>query len=191
MNNSPTTLNHFFLFNAQNLAQEKLASLESSEMITALRESLSQKARGITWPVAFDNILQGIKELLDVRLEDILVAAWNTTRELAKYHDPEKYAPNETVLVHLVEHTINSQLHPALEVLINDIVVEKIDFIIKLALSFQGIILKIKEGKIKEIMPGSCKGKGKLSLGNFDLIEEETKTFILPRSINLGEGIPI
>lgn len=191
MNDSPITLNHFFLFDAQNLGQDKLAGLEASEMIAGLRSSLSQKAGGITWPVACDNILQGIKELLGVKLEDILAGAWEKTRELAKYRDPEKYRPEEIILVHLVEHTINSELHPMLEVVINDLVVEKIELSIKLALSFKGIILKIQAGKIKEILPGSCKGKGNLAWGKFVLLEEETKTFTLPQSIDLGEGIPV
>ena len=191
MNNAPITLNHFFLFDPQYLAQNKLSGLESSEEIVALRNNLSQKARGISWSAAFGDIFQGIKELLDVKLEDILVEAWKKTQELSKYRDPEKYRPNEIVLVHLVEHTINSELRPTLEVVVNNLVVEKIEFIIKLALSFKGIILKIKSGKIKEILPGSCKGKGNLAWGKFVLLEEETKSFTLPQSIKLGEGIPI
>jgi len=190
MNSSPT-LNHFFLFDVQNLTQEKLANIESSGEIAALREILSQKAREIPWPLAFGDILRGIKELLDVKLQDILVGAWEKTQELLIYRDPEKYPPNDTILVHLVEHTINSELHPTLEVVVNELVVGKIKFIINLALNLKGVILKIKGGKIKEILPGSCKGKGSLAWEKFVLLEEETKTFILPQSLKLGEGIPI
>jgi hypothetical protein len=191
MNNAPITLNHFFRFDAQNLPQDRLSGLESSEEIASLRNNLSQKARGISWSVALGDILQGIKELLDVKLEEILAEAWKKTQELSKYRDPGKYRPNETVLVHLVEHTINSEHHPKLEIVVNNLVVEKIEFIIRLALSFKGVVLKIRNGKIREILPGSCHGKGYLAWGKFVLLEEETKSFALPRSINLGEGIPI
>jgi len=191
MNDSPITLKDFFLFDTRNLAQDRLSDIEVSGEFVTLRNNLAQKTRGITWPLAFGDILQGIEEVLKVKLEDILVGAWKKTRELRKYRDPEKYPPTETVLLHLVEHTINSELHPALEVVVNDLAVEKIQLIIKLALNFNGIILKIKGGKIIEILPGSCKGTGNLSWGKFVLLEEQTKTFTLPQSIKLGEGIPI
>ena len=55
----------------------------------------------------------------------------------------------------------------------------------------EGIILKIQEGKIKEITTGTCKGKGTVECENILILERKTRPFCLPGSVSLGEGIPI
>jgi hypothetical protein len=120
-----------------------------------------------------------------------MVKAWNKYRELLKYTDKEKYPPDVSVLVPLAEHTIKSEHKPYIEILINDKSVGKIDFNINISLTLKGIILKIRDGKIKEIQTGSCKGKGTIKCEDLVILEKETESFSLPGSINLGEGIPI
>jgi hypothetical protein len=51
-------------------------------------------------------------------------------------------------------------------------------------------VLKIKDGKIKEISV-SCNGKVTPACGEVILLKQETKTVALPTTISLGEGIPI
>ena len=192
MNNHPFTLNQFFSYQGkESLSQDGLLGLDSSEQITALREHLLKKVKRLSWTGAFDEIINKIEDLLDVRLEDILMGAWNKYRDLLKYCDQEKYPPNETILVHLVEHPIISEHNPYLAVLVNDVEVARVEFTINLALYVKGAVLKIKGGKIMEILPGECQGKGTLACGKFVLLKQETKSFAMPYSIKLGDGVPI
>jgi len=191
MSNSQITLSQFFSFKGKKLSQDQLSAIESGEELSSLKERISEKAKEIKWPVVFGEIMKKLEDLLNVNIPDIMVAAWSKYRTIREYLDSEKYPPDETLLVPLAGHTIRSEHHPYVEILINDEPVGKINFNINLALVLEGITLKIKGGKIREILTGSCKGKGTIKCENFIILEKETESFSLPGSINLGEGIAI
>jgi hypothetical protein len=173
------------------LSETSLSVLESKKNISLLKEKISKKSSGIRWPVAFSEITKKIEDLLDISVTDIMVSAWNKYRELQKYADSKQYSPDETFLVPLAEHTIKSEHHPYMEVLVNEKTIGKINFDICISLSLKGLILKIKGGRIREILTGSCKGKGSIKCENYLLMEKKTRDIPLPGSINLGEGVPI
>ena len=191
MNKSPITLNQIFSFKGTELSQNRLSAIESNEKISSLKEVFSKEAKGIRWPVAFNEIIKKIEDLLNIGIPDIMVMAWNKYKILLKYSDRKKYSPDETFLVPLAEHTIKSEHHPCIEILINDKMVGKIGFDINISLKLEGIILKIQDGKIKEILTGSCKGKGTINHGDFVMFEKSLEPIQLSGSIDLGEGIPI
>lgn len=192
MNNLPVTLKQFFAFPEGGLPKDIEARLKVSNNTAPVREALAQQARGLSWGITWSKIIGSMDELLNISLEDILVGACKKYIELRKYRDTERYPPYETYLVHLVKHTIKSEHHPYLSVMINGVEIpQKIEFTISLALTIEGAVLKIKDLKIKEIMPVSCKGEGTLACGEFILLKQETKTVAFPTTITLGEGIPI
>jgi hypothetical protein len=191
MNVAPLTLTQFFPLQNDELRSDRLSTLESSGQVSAVKEAAEKQAKGVGWSVIQDQIFEKLKDLLDVGIPDILVSAWNRYRILLKYLDREKYPPNESFLVPLAEHCITSEHHPFVEILVNDQPVGKIGFDIKVALTLEGIILKIQDGKIKEIFTGTCKGKGTISCDNIVILEEKTESVPLPGSIDLGQGIPI
>lgn len=189
MSNPQITLNQFFSLE-KDLWQKRLSMIESSEKISLLKESVLQEAR-VKWPLAFDTIAEKITDILNIGIPDIMVMAWNKYKILLKYLDKQKYPPSETFLVPLAEHTIKSEHRPYIEILINDKPVGKIEFNIAISLALKGIILKIQDGKIKEVITGTCKGKGTIRCENLVILEKETESISLPGSINLGEGMPI
>ncbi len=186
MDSSEITLHQFFA-----LKEDALSTIESSKGMEALKEKIQKESTAIKWPVALNEITKKVGDLLNISVIDIMVKAWNKYRELLKYTDKEKYPPDVSVLVPLAEHTIKSEHKPYLEILINDKAVSRINFDINISVVLKGMILKIQDGKIKEIKTGSCKGKGNVKLEDFVIMEKETESISLPGSINLGEGIPI
>ncbi len=191
MNQPPITLNHFFSFHGKELPQNSLSGIESNEKISSLKEAFSREAKGIKWSVAFREMIKKIEDLLNIGVPDIMVKAWNKYSLLLKYSDKKKYSPDETFLVPLAEHTIKSEHHPYLEILINNKPVGKMVFDINIALMLEGIILKIQDGKIKEILTGSCKGKGTIKHGDFVIFEKASGPISLPGTLDLGDGLPI
>jgi hypothetical protein len=191
MSNSQVTLSQFFSFHEKEISQDRWAVVEASERMSSLKEKVSEEAKGIRWPMAFKEISTKVGDLLNINLADIMVGAWKKSREILEYLHREKYSPDETLLVPLAEHTIQSEHHPYIEILIQDKPVGKIEFSINLALTLKGMVLKIKGGKIMEILTGSCQGKGAIKCENFVILERKTESFALPGSINLGEGIGI
>ncbi len=189
MNNSQITLDRFFSLDKE-LLRQQLFGVESGEKMSLLKGTVLKSTR-IKWPLAFDNIIDKIGDVLNVSIPDIMVMSWNKYRILLKYLDREKYPATETFLVALTEHTIKSEHRPFIEILISDKPVGKIEFNITVFLMLEGVILKIQDGKIKEIRIGTCKGKGTMSCENQIIFRKETEKISFPVLIGLGEGVPI
>jgi hypothetical protein len=191
MSNSQVTLNQFFFLNAEELSEKELCVVESEGQTESLRKAVSKEVKHIKWPGIFSEIAKKIEELLDIDIPDIMVKAWAKYKTLLKYTDREKYPPDQTVLVPLVEHKIESEHHPHIDIVIDDKPFAKIEFQINIELTLKGMVLKIQDGKIKEVKMGSCEGKGSIKCGESVILEKEMEPFSLPSSIDLGDGIPI
>lgn len=191
MENQILTLNHFFSFHGPGLLRHRLDALESGEKMSALKQKIAREVSGIGWPTAFSEIVNKIGDVLDIRLTDILIAAWQKYREIRKYSDSTAYPPGETFLVPLAEHTVKSAHHPSIDILVDDHPVATVDLEIEIALTLKGALLKISDSRIKGITTGSCTGKGFIKCEGFLIMEKETEPFRLPGTIELGEGIPI
>ena len=191
MNTVPFTLSQFFSLKEKELSPDRLSAIESGEQVSAVKGLVLKQTKGVGWGVIKEEIFKKLGDLLEISIPDILVAAWNKYQILLKYLDREKYPPNESFLVPLAEHCITSEHHPYVEILVNDQPVGKIGFDINVALTLEGIILKIQDGKIKEIFTSTCKGKGTISCDHKVILEKKTESVPLPGTIDLGQGIPI
>ncbi len=189
MNSVQITLRDFFGYGG--LSQGQVSGIESSRSMPALKAALANKAKDITWPAARDEIANQVEGLLDGSVLDVLAFGWNKYQALRKYADRKKYSPDETFLVSLAKHTVRSSYNPYVEVLVDDKSVGRVDFSINVELTLEGVILCIRDGRIKKIRAASCKGKGTVKCEDFVLLEREPAAFTLPASIDLGEGIAI
>jgi hypothetical protein len=165
--------------------------LERSREFSGLRQALAAEAPALAWAGAFDKVAAEIPKLFQVSAADIMVKAWNNFRILFKYLNREHYPPDEVIYLELGEHTVKSEHHPHIEVILNGKTIKKIPFHILLSLTIKEVTLKIQDGKIKEITPVSCEGKGVCKLGEFVLLERKTGPVPFPAKIDLGDGIPI
>jgi hypothetical protein len=191
MNNIPMTLDQIFEFKRENLSRDQLSEFAASERMVSLKERVSRDCRDIKWPGILDEITEKIGDLLDISIPHIMINAWNKARTLDKYLDREKYPRDETVLVPLVEHTIRSVHHPSMEILVNENPVCRIEFDIKVEIAVEGMVLKIRDGRIRGIKTGKCKGKGSIEYEGLSIVQQELKPIALLGSIDLGDGIPI
>jgi hypothetical protein len=60
-----------------------------------------------------------------------------------------------------------------------------------LKLKLKGAMLDIRDGKIIEILTGSCTGSGSIQYAGITILEKKTAPYTLPATLNLGEGITI
>jgi hypothetical protein len=109
--------------------------------------------------------------------------------EIEPYADLKKYG-GEDILAPLKTHTLKSQHHPHLEILLREHEVGRVTFDLDCSLILKGFVLKIRDAKILEILTGSGKGEGMLSLSQVSLWHQELKPVRFPGSISLGQGIP-
>ena len=129
--------------------------------------------------------------VLQTRLRDIAIGAWNTRQEIAKYADASKYPPEAQYRVALVEHPVEWTYRPYVEISIGKLT-KKIELTVVVKLNFKDTALVIQGGKYKALAPGDVSAEGSLSFGDVTLVDSlKSKPLRLPVSIPLGDGIPI
>lgn len=169
--------------------ENRLVQLRSSEQLGELFHLLQVRLAGFAGVGA--DLGRALWDLLDLRISDILFKTWNESGILKKYLDPDKYDPEAEVSVTLSEHKITSEHHPYLDVVLDEVRLARIILDIRLELDLEAAVLKIKDARIHEIRPGSCKAKGRVSYKDLTLLEEESDSLDLPGSLHFEKGIPI
>ncbi len=129
--------------------------------------------------------------LLDIGMGDIILGGWAKYQALREYADPAKHPAEETCLVPLAKHEIKSVHEPYVEIVVNEKAVGRISFRIELALSLEGVLLKVQGGRIWALQAGRCRARGRISCGKTMLVERKTEPFELPGALDLPEGVAI
>ena len=169
----------------------KFSGIEALDPVTSLKTAFLEKAGGIKWSDIFSEVSDAAGRLLDMNIEDILIAAWKKHEEIKRYCDRKKYPSEETILCPLGRHKVKSVHHPYIEIYVNEESIGRMVFDLVLRFDLEGIILKIRDAKIMEIMAGKCKGSGSLKYGEVVLLKKESQKIPIPGNISLGSGIPI
>jgi hypothetical protein len=167
---------------------------ELSERLSAAIGSAQGDAKGWTAPVRrmlVEEAARRFGDMLDIRLTDVIAGAWCKYASLLQYADPQQYPADESVLVPLAEHDIDSKHSPAIEIFVNNTPVLHLTFSVDFVLSLKGAILRIQDARIREIRTGEVKARGAITFGPIVIAERESGAFALPGSMDLGEGIAI
>jgi hypothetical protein len=177
----------------QAMGAAKQQELETSQAAAALKEEVAKKSKLIRWSAVEDVLFEKTVEALDIPLLTFLLPAWKKYREILEFADPEKHPANEVNLVSLVEHTVEVEHHPYLQVTYRGIEIPKakLEFTLTGDLTLEGVILRIQNGKITAIQGGAVKWSGELLLENKSVLKKESKSYALTGSLALGEGIPL
>src|ERR1700687_3704995 len=72
------------------------------------QERINKEVKGIKWTAAMPDLAPKVCELLDIKIPNILVAAWKKAKELQTVLEKSKAKPDEVVYLELTEHSINS-----------------------------------------------------------------------------------
>ena len=159
--------------------------------VVDLRAELAKKSKLIKWDVVSDVLMGRAAEMADIPLAKILLPAWRKYRELEKFADPQAYPPEDTELVSLLEHTVQSEHKSSLAILFKGVTVKLIDFTVATELTLEGIVLQIRGGRVMAIKAGSVKGNASLSMEDQIVLERPFAPVSLPGKIDLGDGVPL
>ena len=154
-------------------------------------KSLFDEVVTVEWHAVSSELEAQLEELLEYDLGTVIVSAWESHRLLAKYADSSAYPPNQTILVPVAQHKIESTHQPYIEIKVDEAAVGRLDFDIRLTLDLEGLVLKVRDGQVREICGGACRGAGTLRCGDVVLKEHTARHFDLPGKIDLGAGIRI
>jgi hypothetical protein len=185
------TLSDAVGFRPRDLSNEEWSRLESGKGVMDLRRPLEEARLPGGWAGLRDKILAEAGGLLDIRLQDVMCWAWKKGRELEAYRDTERYPPDKTFSVPLVEHKITSTHTPRVDIRMNDKKVGSIHFAVTIEIAIKAMTLEIQNARIKKIHAGDCKAKGRFLCEGVLVAERESKPLDLPGTIDLGEGLEI
>ena len=171
--------------------REGIAALESSPSLGGLAGKIAGQTDLMNWPAMLKEIFAKVPDLLKVDVGSVLVGAWMKSEQLRRYADPEKYGPEETILVELARHKISSSHEPHLDILIGETSIGRIDFEFTVTLTLESAILKIRDGKIWTAQTGACQASGELKCEGHSLLKRESEPFALPGTLTLPEPIQI
>ena len=191
MNSLPQTLGTFFGSVSPDEWGQRAAVLRSNPAFARLAGMVAEYGDLMSWPAAFGEIAGKIPELLELDPSKIVLDTWAKGKEFQRYADAEQYPPDETVLVKLTRHVVESSHEPRLEIMANDTLIDTVDFRFSMAITIEGAVLKIRDGKIWEVALGSCTARGELSCEGHSLAKRESEPFELPGEFILPEPMPI
>jgi hypothetical protein len=180
------TLSDILDFRPREISNEEWSRLESIKGVMELRRRLMGPWAGLR-----NNVLAEAGGLLDIRLLDVMRWAWKKGFELEAYRDTERYPPDKTFSVPLVEHKITSTHSPHVDIQMNGEKVGSINFSVTIEIAIKAMTLEIQNARIKKIHAGDCKVGGKFLCEGLLLAGRESKPLNLPGTIDLGEGLKI
>ena len=157
----------------------------------AFQEKVTREIKGVKWISSMPDLAPKICELLDIKIPDVLIAAWKKVEDLRAVLEKSKLTPDETIYLELAQHTINSEHKPSVDVKIKGATVKKIELVIQLGFNLKGFLLKIQNGAIRELQTGQCEAKGTIKYGGLTVAEKKLEPIKLPLSIPIPAELPL
>jgi hypothetical protein len=156
----------------------------------AFQEKVTKEVKGVKWIASMPDLAPKVCELLDIEIPDVLVIAWKKAQDIQRVLADSKKTPDKTVYLDLAEHTIDYQTKPSIDVKVKSATVKKLELPIQLGFKLKGFVLKIQNGRIKEMQSGQCEAKGTIKYGTLTIAEKKLEPVKLPLSIKIPEEIP-
>ena len=169
------TLGNVLFAGAQTFSEQLGAGLDLGTESREIKAALVKAAPGLPLGALVDGVARGVQEMLDIPVTDVLVGAWNRSRDLWAALQTTTESPNATMLVPLLAHTITSEHWPF----------ARLVFPLKLEFRVEGVALRIRQGRISEILGGTIKVKATLKFGDFVLFDKALAPIAIPGALPL------
>jgi len=138
-----------------------------------------------------DAVTASLGAFLDIPFSTLIVGAWVRTRLLEQYCERSMRAPEETFVVSLAQHVVRSKYAPSIELLVNEKAIDSLQFGIEVTLALEGLVLRIRNGRIMELRSGKCEASGTITCAGHPMAERKSRAVALPGVVSLGQGIEI
>lgn len=186
MSEDSLSLRTFILGNPPDAALSQCVASVTAALGTGLFD-----ARDFNWSSLAGEISEKLEQMFDIRLTDILAAAWKDYQALLDCADPSKHTAEETISLPMVDHRIETTLKPCLEIVVGERQPIRLTFEIAGELDLKGVVAKVQDASIRALRIGSCRAKASIKCEGVLLIKRETRELDLPGRIVLEHGIPI
>ena len=133
-------------------------------------------------------IKTAISEVFQINILSVLVGGWNKYKDVSDALEASRKKPKDTILKQLVDHTVKMENHPYIDLYKDEqpVLGGRIQFKSTAALEVKGLLLKIQNGEITQVLTGTCQGSFQLALEDGGVITQvNTEPFDLPGSVNV------
>ena len=132
-----------------------------------------------------------LNKTLDTDVFEMLSQAWQKLKQVRDCANPALHAPHETSVVPLRDIEITSINTPLLHATVGGVKLPDLRLTLELVAKFGAIDLVIQGARIRSLRPGAASAVVKLKYGSIKLAEKATPKWVLPGSVDLGEGLAI
>ena len=115
MSEDSLSLRTFILGDPPNAALSQCVASVTAALGTSLFD-----VRHFDWSSLAGEISEKLEQMFDIRLTDILAAAWKDYQALLDCADPSKHTAEETISLPVVDHRIETTLKPCLEIVVGE-----------------------------------------------------------------------
>src|SRR6516164_7365285 len=186
MSEDSLSLRTFILGDPPNAALSQCVASVTAALGTSLFDG-----RHFDWSSLAGEISEKLEQMFDMRLTDMLAAAWKDYQALLDCADPSKHTAEETINLPMVDHRIETTLKPCLEIVVGERQPIRLTFEIACELELKGLVAKVQDARVHALRIGSCRAKGSVKCEGVLLIKRETRELDLPGRIVLGHAISI
>jgi hypothetical protein len=174
------TLGNVLLAGATKVSDRLGASLEHGPEANQIKAALAKAAPGLPLGVLLDGIGKAVQDALDVPVADLLIGAWQRARDLRAALETTRESDSATVLVPLLAHAISSEHRPYVDVVVEGVPLARLVFPVKVEFRLEGVVVRVRQGRIAEILAGTVKVKGTVKFGDFVLFEKALAPISIP-----------
>ena len=158
-------------------------------------DAIVKEAKSLRSPVEWSSIRTDIAGAMTSALQAKVISgwasAWQKCAEVKEKAEESRNSPEVPVFCTLLKHSIESTLHPYVEVLLDQKLIQKIDFDVSLNTEIDGLILNMQNASIVSIQTGRCEWSGSIALQGVELIHRDIAELDLPGRIVLKHPISL
>lgn len=166
------------------------AGLEAKDF-AEIESKIAALAEPIPWSRVQSEIASLVSGALNTTVLDAWISAWKSYQEIKNDAEESRKSPEAVVLSRLAEHSIDSTLHPYVEVLLGPKLLGKITFDVTLTTLLKGLLLGLKNGRIVFLQLARCEWSGSIATKGINLLERKLTKLDLPGRITLKHSLPL
>ena len=171
------------LFSLSRENSAKLAAGLDAEDFKAIGEEAKSLSEPIEWDGLRKEIAGVMTDALDTKVLGGWVSAWQKWKEVRETAEKSRNSPKDPFSCNLLEHSIESTLHPYVNVLLGSKVIQKVDFEVTLTTEIDALLLNFMDGALVSIQPGRCEWSGIIAKQGAQLLERKLAQLNLPGRI--------
>ena len=177
---STLTLGNVLLAGATTVSDRLGASLASGPEANQIKAALAKAAPGLPLGTLVEGISKAVQDALDIPVTDVVIGAWQRARDLRAALETTRESAEATALVPLLSHAITSEHRPYVDIVVEGVPLARLVFPVKVEFRLEGVVARVRQGQIADILAGSIQVKGPLKFGDFVLFERALAPISIP-----------